>query len=154
MKVTGMMIIEKEKALRCIRTVIHTRVIFIEAKLTAKVNTHGPMVRTMLVIGNTVKNMAKGGGKLPTETLMSVNGKWAKPMVVAHTCGLTVTSTRVSGRTFSSMEKGQMYLLLVTFTLVITCEVGQTAGVSTHGPMAQDTWASSRMVSNMDKDTG
>lgn len=103
-------------------------------KSAAKVSTPGSMGTPTMAIGWMVRSRATESGKIRTETVTSVNGKWIWRTATESTSGLMATATKVSGKTHCATVRALMFLRTETSTWANTStallrELASTGGL-------------------------
>ena len=99
MKVSGLRIKEKVKAMNDIPMAINMKEIFIEVKLMEKESITGRTEKNMMVNGLMESKMATVCGEESLVTLTLANGRILRQMDMAFINGRMVTDTKVPGST-------------------------------------------------------
>lgn len=144
-KDNGLMINGTAMATKNSETKMFTMVRTNSANPTAKVFTHGPMVRYTTANGRTVKKMAMGSGAVQVATPTLASGSRGKHQATVSISGKTKTSMRASGTRTSGMAMEVTFSTMVTNSLDSMSQVSLKALASTNGLTEARTWAILRM---------
>jgi hypothetical protein len=147
MRANGKTIWEMEEDSRDIPITILISVSSKMEKRTAKVCTHGIMVKFMMESGIKDWSTATASGEASQVTHTLVNGVILKPKVSESIHGKTAIATRVNGGNVWSMVRAQTSSKMVTHIQVSTRKANQMVRVNTHGKMDHSMWES------LDKDS-
>jgi hypothetical protein len=123
-------------------------------KLMERESTHGLMEKSMMGSGKEESKKAMESGKVSLETHTLESGRTVKQMGMVSTHGKMAIVMKVSGGIVLSMAKELISLQTKTLILDSTSLVSLMGLVSTNGRMAVPTLESSKMDSNMEKESG